>query len=98
MNDIDPGVNNKRAYNRYAKIHVLFRKIAEAKGFHNVDLKHNFSSCEYCNLDEAATKVKNYWKNFMKVSSLTELSDTQLKEMTLLIEIRLKHLNNKYEE
>lgn len=64
--------------NRYSKIHILFRELAEARG----TSKENLSS--------VALKVKRFWKDFYGVGSLTELSDEELYDIERLVEERIK--------
>ena len=66
--------------NRYAKIHILFRELAKTKG---VPDKVLYSE---------TLKVKQYWKDFFGVGSLTQVSDEELHNMELVIQERIKSL------
>jgi len=64
--------------NRYVRIHVLFKILAIERGA-KVE-KNNLSI-----LNDAARKVKAFWKNFYGIDSLTELSDSQLNDLERLV-------------
>lgn len=86
--------NNYR--NRYSKVYVLFNAIAEVKGYHEVKISHmGKESCEFCDLSNARVKVKQFWKNFMGIKSLTELKDPELENLEGLLVKRLESLTKK---
>jgi len=66
--------------NRYAKIHILFRELAKARGVPDKVLYPE------------TLKVKQYWKDFLGIKSLTDLSDEELKNVELVIQERIKSL------
>ena len=66
--------------NRYSKIHVLFRRLAEERG----------ASKEH--VGTATFKVKKFWKDFFGVSSLIELKDKELHNLEILVEERIRSI------
>lgn len=66
--------------NRYSKIHILFRELAKAKGVPDKVLYPE------------TLKVKQYWKDFLGIKTLTKLSDEELRNTELIIEARIKGL------
>jgi len=82
MNPNIEKLSAKKWANRYAKIHILFRELAKAKGVPDKVLGYE------------AIKVKQYWKDFLGIKTLTELSDEELKNVELVIQERIKSLKN----
>lgn len=71
--------------NRYAKIHVMFRVLAEEKLGPTAKLS---------DVTAKAMEVKRYWKNFFSVGSLTELDNESLDNLCVLVEKRIETLKN----
>lgn len=63
--------------NRYARIHMLFRILAKARGAKNDQ--------------QGMLTVKKWWKDFFGINSLTELSDKSLDELEEFIEKRIAY-------
>lgn len=63
--------------NRYAKVHTLFRLLALENKAKNISV--------------AAIKTKQFWKDFFKIDSLTDLSDKELKDLEDFIEKRIHY-------
>ena len=70
--------------NRYSKIHILFRELAKAKGVPDKVLYPE------------TLKVKQYWKDFLGIETLTKLSDEELRNVELIIQERIKSLKQNY--
>lgn len=79
--------------NRYEKIHVLFRMIAIEK------FMKKFRKGEPAvEINQGSMQVKAFWKNLFGVSSLTELDDENLQNLTKVVERRLQILSKSREK
>ena len=79
--------------NRYARIHLLFRILAETKLNNGLrfwkkkDLKKKKRK-----IYELAEQTKAFWKRFFRIDSLKDLSDEELKDLERILEKRIKFL------
>ncbi len=82
MNEIQKNTN------KYKNIHVLFRRLAEAK----IGITFNETekgSHKRLILNEIAKRHKDYWKKIYKVESLTELKGKDLDSLENVIYQRI---------
>ncbi len=74
--------------NRYAKIHVLFHELALLKIDPKVkeDRKQNWPV--------SSIKIKQFWKDFFGIETLTELTDVRLHEIEDFMEKKIQYEYN----
>ena len=77
--------------NRYAKIHVLFHELAILKL--NLDVENDYDMWfKVVNKSlKGSINVKQFWKDFFSIKTLTELSNERLHEIENFLEKKIEY-------